>query len=209
MTHDDKRQAFLRGSGGGAHKPPRGPPDRGQCGRSPAFRMRRPDLATNRKNPAGATDRSRDPRPAARAIPPPSKHGTALPTIRPSTWPTPKSVLGNFDDVTFEERGIRARFYRNGTQFHVETQGADGRPTEFNVAYVIGFDPLQQLGDRRTLGSPPGLQRGMGLARRPVDGSIPERHPAGRLAPLDRRCHERQCHVHRVPRDERRHRVRR
>lgn len=57
---------------------------------------------------------------------------------------TEETVLGNFDGVVFEDRGLRARFFRQGSRFLVETEGPDGRPGTFEVAYTFGFTPLQQ-----------------------------------------------------------------
>jgi tetratricopeptide (TPR) repeat protein len=54
------------------------------------------------------------------------------------------TVLGDFGDVEFESRGKRARFYKRDGQFLVRTEGPDGKPGEFKVAYVFGIHPLQQ-----------------------------------------------------------------
>jgi predicted CXXCH cytochrome family protein len=55
-----------------------------------------------------------------------------------------KTVLGDFNDAVFEGDGIRARFYRKGRGFFVETQGPDGRMTEYDIRYTFGVYPLQQ-----------------------------------------------------------------
>jgi Tfp pilus assembly protein PilF len=57
---------------------------------------------------------------------------------------TDKTVLGDFRDTVFEGDGIRARFFKKGRGFFVETQGPDGRPTEYEIRYTFGFFPLQQ-----------------------------------------------------------------
>jgi predicted CXXCH cytochrome family protein len=57
---------------------------------------------------------------------------------------TDKSVLGNFDDASFEYYGVRSRFFRNGGKFLVETEGPDGNLATFEVKYTFGIDPLQQ-----------------------------------------------------------------
>ncbi len=54
------------------------------------------------------------------------------------------SVLGDFDDAEFEHFGVRTRFFRRGDEFLVETDGPDGRPTEYAIQYTFGVDPLQQ-----------------------------------------------------------------
>ena len=57
---------------------------------------------------------------------------------------TDQTVLGDFRDALFEGDGIRARFYKKGRMFCVETEGPDGRPTEYEIRYTFGFYPLQQ-----------------------------------------------------------------
>ena len=58
--------------------------------------------------------------------------------------PTPETVLGNFDNATFSYNGVTTRFYREDDKFLVNTDGEDGKPTAFPVAYVFGVYPLQQ-----------------------------------------------------------------
>lgn len=36
------------------------------------------------------------------------------------------TMLGNFEDVLFEHRGVKTRFFRRDSKYLVETQGADG-----------------------------------------------------------------------------------
>ena len=59
--------------------------------------------------------------------------------------PSPESVLGNFDDARFEHFGVTSRFFRRDGRYLVETEGADGEPAEFEVAWTFGVDPLQQF----------------------------------------------------------------
>jgi len=54
------------------------------------------------------------------------------------------TVLGDFADASFTDRGITARFFRRGGRFFVNTQGPDGRPADFEAQYTIGVEPLQQ-----------------------------------------------------------------
>ncbi len=58
--------------------------------------------------------------------------------------PTPDTVLGNFDDATFTLNGVTTRFFRRDDKYLVNTDGEDGKATEFEVAYVFGVEPLQQ-----------------------------------------------------------------
>src|SRR3984893_16444002 len=54
------------------------------------------------------------------------------------------TVLGNFNDATFDYYGIRSRFFRQDGKFLVETDGPDGKLATFDVKYTFGVDPLQQ-----------------------------------------------------------------
>lgn len=58
--------------------------------------------------------------------------------------PSPDTVLGDFDNATFEYNGITTRFFRKGDEYYVRTDGEDGQLTDFKVAYVFGVYPLQQ-----------------------------------------------------------------
>jgi tetratricopeptide (TPR) repeat protein len=57
---------------------------------------------------------------------------------------TTRTVLGDFNGTTFSDAGISARFARKGDKFVVRTAGADGKPSDFEVAYTFGVEPLQQ-----------------------------------------------------------------
>jgi tetratricopeptide (TPR) repeat protein len=58
--------------------------------------------------------------------------------------PTPETVLGDFNDATFTYNGVTTRFYREGEEYKVRTDGEDGKLTDFTVKYVFGVYPLQQ-----------------------------------------------------------------
>jgi predicted CXXCH cytochrome family protein len=58
--------------------------------------------------------------------------------------PGPDSVLGDFEDAEYTHFGSTTRFRRGDGRWLVETEGADGKPAEFEVAYTFGVDPLQQ-----------------------------------------------------------------
>lgn len=57
---------------------------------------------------------------------------------------TDKTVLGNFNDASFERYGVHSRFFRKDGKFQVETDGPDGKLATFEVKYTFGIDPLQQ-----------------------------------------------------------------
>ncbi len=57
---------------------------------------------------------------------------------------TDKTVLGNFNDASFDYYGVHSRFFRKDGKFLVETDGPDGNLAVFEVKYTFGVDPLQQ-----------------------------------------------------------------
>lgn len=67
-----------------------------------------------------------------------SDHAWAM---RPATE---KWVLGAFDDNVFSDGAVSARFFRQDGSYFVETEGDDGVPEEFRIAYTFGHFPLQQ-----------------------------------------------------------------
>ena len=54
------------------------------------------------------------------------------------------TVLGDFSDAVFENRGVRSRFYRKGGKFFAKTLGPDGKMGEFEITHTFGWFPLQQ-----------------------------------------------------------------
>jgi predicted CXXCH cytochrome family protein len=60
------------------------------------------------------------------------------------TLPDETTVLGDFDNATFEHGGQLTRFLRNGDRFLIETEGPDGVRRAYEVVGVAGVDPLQQ-----------------------------------------------------------------
>lgn len=54
------------------------------------------------------------------------------------------SVLGDFDDRTFSDGAVTARFFERNGKYWVETEGEDGEVGAFRVAYTFGYLPLQQ-----------------------------------------------------------------
>jgi predicted CXXCH cytochrome family protein len=57
---------------------------------------------------------------------------------------TDKSVLGDFNDASFDYYGMRSRFFRQDAKFLVETDGPNGELATFEVKYTFGVYPLQQ-----------------------------------------------------------------
>jgi len=58
--------------------------------------------------------------------------------------PTEETVVGDFDNATFELHGLKNRFYKKGRKFFILTDGEDGELHEYEVAYTFGIYPLQQ-----------------------------------------------------------------
>lgn len=54
------------------------------------------------------------------------------------------SVVGDFAEARFEQFGVSSRFFRRDGRFFVETEGPDGLPAEFEIAWTFGVSPLQQ-----------------------------------------------------------------
>ncbi|MDJ1501344.1 tetratricopeptide repeat protein [Xanthocytophaga agilis] len=55
-----------------------------------------------------------------------------------------QTVLGNFNKATFRYNTIQSRFYKKGNDYFIETDGPDGKLTEYKVSYTFGVYPLQQ-----------------------------------------------------------------
>ncbi len=60
------------------------------------------------------------------------------------TAATDATVRGDFSGITFAGDGMTARFVRAGEKFIVETDGPDGTPQRYEVAFTFGWEPLQQ-----------------------------------------------------------------
>ncbi len=57
---------------------------------------------------------------------------------------TAATVLGNFEDTSFDYYGVHSRFFKRDGKFVVETDGPDGKLAVFEIKYTFGIDPLQQ-----------------------------------------------------------------
>jgi len=60
------------------------------------------------------------------------------------TWPSPETVVADFDDTEFEHDGMVARFRVEGDTYHVKVTEKDGVTTDYRVHSVAGIEPLQQ-----------------------------------------------------------------
>jgi Flp pilus assembly protein TadD len=67
-----------------------------------------------------------------------SHHDLAMQTVDET------SVLGDFDGAQFTHFGVTSSFFRRDGKFIARTDGPDGELHDYEIAYVFGFDPLQQ-----------------------------------------------------------------
>ncbi len=67
-----------------------------------------------------------------------SDHDHAMDTAVAST------VLGDFNNATFEHNGFTSRFYTKDGKYYVHTKGPQGVPGDFQIVYTFGGRPLQQ-----------------------------------------------------------------
>ena len=54
------------------------------------------------------------------------------------------TVLGDFDDASFDYFGTSTQFFTRDDGFYVRTADASGEDREFRIAYAFGVEPLQQ-----------------------------------------------------------------
>ena len=67
-----------------------------------------------------------------------SDHARAMQVADPAT------VLGDFGGARLTHRDVTSTFLRRDGKFAVRTEGPDGKPADFDVAYTFGVRPLQQ-----------------------------------------------------------------
>ncbi len=83
-----------------------------------------------------------------------SQHALAMQPV------TDKSVLGRFDGEAFTVGGVSSTFSHDGGRYLVQTDGADGKPADFEAKYTFGVYPLQQY----LLPLPGGRLQALGIA---------------------------------------------
>ncbi|MGB7740213.1 MAG: multiheme c-type cytochrome, partial [Steroidobacteraceae bacterium] len=57
---------------------------------------------------------------------------------------TEKTVLGNFNEVTYSFQGVKSAFFRRDGKYFIRTDGPTGKLADFEVKYTFGIAPLQQ-----------------------------------------------------------------
>ncbi len=80
---------------------------------------------------------------------------------------TSATVLGDFANATLTHHGVTTTFSRAGDKFMVRTEGPDGAPHDYEIAYTFGVYPLQQY----LIAFPDGRYQALGIAwdSRPKD----------------------------------------
>ncbi len=73
---------------------------------------------------------------------------------------TEATVLGDFADAKLEHFGVTTTFFRDGDNFMVRTDGPDGMPHDYPIAYTFGVYPLQQY----LIAFPGGRYQALGIA---------------------------------------------
>src|SRR5260221_9940975 len=73
---------------------------------------------------------------------------------------TETTVLGDFADAQLEHFGVITTFSHSGDKFMVRTEGPDGTPHEYEIAYTFGVYPLQQY----LIAFPGGRYQALGIA---------------------------------------------
>jgi len=58
--------------------------------------------------------------------------------------PTEKTVLGDFNNTKYTIYGVTSTFFKRDSLFIINTQGPDGKYSDFEVKYTFGVYPLQQ-----------------------------------------------------------------
>lgn len=57
---------------------------------------------------------------------------------------SPKTILGDFNNVEFRKDGIVSRFFQRDGNYYINTDGPDGQMADFQIKYTFGVEPLQQ-----------------------------------------------------------------
>jgi len=70
------------------------------------------------------------------------------------------TVLGDFTNATLTHHGAATTFSRDGDKFMVRTDGPDGAPRDYEIAYTFGVYPLQQY----LIAFPGGRYQALGIA---------------------------------------------
>ena len=67
-----------------------------------------------------------------------SDHALAMQHVNTET------VRGNFNNARFTYAGLTSTFFKRDGKFFVNTEGRDGKLTDYEIKYTFGVSPLQQ-----------------------------------------------------------------
>ena len=67
-----------------------------------------------------------------------SQHAVAMQHATAST------VLGDFNDASYDFQGVESRFFQREGKYYIQTDGPDGTLADFEVRFTFGIAPLQQ-----------------------------------------------------------------
>ena len=70
------------------------------------------------------------------------------------------TVLGDFNDTNFSNKGVTSTFFRSDSKFMVRTDGPDGALRDYEIKYTFGVSPLQQY----LIAMPGGRLQALGIA---------------------------------------------
>ena len=73
---------------------------------------------------------------------------------------TASTVLGDFNNASFNNSGVISNFFRSGNKYMVRTDGPDGAPHDYEIGYTFGVYPLQQY----LIAMPGGRLQALGIA---------------------------------------------
>ncbi len=54
------------------------------------------------------------------------------------------TILANFNNTTFTHKGVKSSFFKRGGDYYVNTEGEDGKYSDYKIVYTFGYTPLQQ-----------------------------------------------------------------
>jgi len=54
------------------------------------------------------------------------------------------SILGDFNNAVYTNKGITYKFFKKGKEFFVNTEGEGGAYNDYKIMYAFGVYPLQQ-----------------------------------------------------------------
>ncbi|MEO1678209.1 MAG: multiheme c-type cytochrome [Pseudomonadota bacterium] len=97
------------------------------------------------------------------------------------TWPSPETIVADFDDTSFAHDGMTARFRVEDDSYYVSVTETDGVTTDYRVHSIAGIEPLQQY----LLETEPGKLQSFDVVWNTETGGWFHLYPDQNLAPDD------------------------